>query len=59
VLDMAQRDRTGWLRREDSNLCISESDWRRLSARGGRIRTYASQLKFVVPLLIPEESFRP
>jgi putative transposase len=35
--------RTGWLGRLDSNLCISESDSPRLSARGGGIRTSASE----------------
>jgi hypothetical protein len=36
---------TAWLGREDSNLCISESELP--TAGGGRIRTYASQLKQV------------
>ena len=38
-------DRTGWLGRQDSNHCISESNSLRLSARGGRSRTCASRVK--------------
>jgi len=37
-------DRTGWLGRQDSNHCISESNSLRLSARGGT-RTCASRIK--------------
>src|SRR3954463_641100 len=46
--DITCRDGTGWLGRQDSNLCIPDRGSPRLSARGCRIRTGASRLKVVV-----------
>jgi hypothetical protein len=37
--------RTGWLGQQDSNLCILESEFARLSARWGGTRTCASRIK--------------
>jgi hypothetical protein len=49
---------TGWGGRIRTSASRNQNS-RRLSARSGRIRAYASQLNFVVPHLIPKESLRP
>jgi hypothetical protein len=44
------------LGRQDSNLCISKSEFAKIFSSGGRIRTCASRLNLVVLHLIAKES---
>jgi hypothetical protein len=48
--------RTGWLGRQDSNFCISKSEFAKTFSSGERIRTCASRLNLVVLHLIAKES---
>jgi hypothetical protein len=43
--DLTRRDRTRWLGRRDSNLCILESEFAKTLSPGGGTRTCASRIK--------------
>jgi hypothetical protein len=55
----ASSDRTAWLRREDSNLCISESEFAKTLRSGREHSNVRISIEVVVPHLIPKESLRP
>ena len=53
------RECTGWLGREDSNLCISESEFAKTLRSGREHWNVRISIEVVVPHLIPKEGLRP